>query len=252
VVVPSRADGPCAFGPDGRSPTCEFLGLEFVVSRWHGGAGVTATAPSSPEAGPLSLIAPSYTISALPERAVERERILEAVRGGQVQTVSGTDRALAELLAGGGPAGVIHFSGHGKAERVAGGRGWRFDLVLDRNARLSLAAFREMLAAGLSHGPLVFLNACDLGTAVEARGELQGWGPASVRHGARGFVGGLWPLSDVGAADFAARFYEAAVRENLPVARAVRAARQGFYRTGDPTYLAYVYYGDPSATLRLR
>jgi hypothetical protein len=33
------------------------------------------------------------------------------------------------------------------------------------------------------------------------------------------------------------------------VAEALRATRARFYVTGDPTYLAYAYYGDPNLRL---
>jgi hypothetical protein len=67
--------------------------------------------------------------------------------------------------------------------------------------------------------------------------------------GAGGVIGGLWALGDQGASGFAARFYDA-LGDDPKVAYALRKAREGYYETGDPTYLAYVLYGDPNLTLR--
>jgi hypothetical protein len=57
------------------------------------------------------------------------------------------------------------------------------------------------------------------------------------------------PLSDRGAAAFAVNFYRlidtSAGRERVNVADALRETRKLFYANGDPTFLGYVYYGDP-------
>jgi CHAT domain-containing protein len=73
-----------------------------------------------------------------------------------------------------------------------------------------------------------------------------------LEAGASGYVGGLWPLSDGGAADFAVHFYQLVINAletgSVSVADALRETRGLFFEKGDPTFLAYVYYGDPTST----
>lgn len=55
-------------------------------------------------------------------------------------------------------------------------------------------------------------------------------------------------MIDHAAADFAGQFYSyvqrGLERGPVPVAEALRHARRRFYDTGDPTFLAYAFYGD--------
>ncbi len=108
-------------------------------------------------------------------------------------------------------------------------------------------------ASPSAHHPLFFFNACDLGQAHEVSGGLDGWAPAVLETGAVGYIGGLWPLDDESASAFSRRFYEA-VAEALTkgpvrVGDALASVRRRFFRTGDPTWLAYVYYGDVNLEL---
>ena len=77
---------------------------------------------------------------------------------------------------------------------------------------------------------------------------------AVVLFGGSGFIGGLWPLSDKGAATFAARFYQGlkdAIAEDRPVAvtALLQSARKDFFESGDPTFLGYVFYGDVNLSI---
>ena len=67
--------------------------------------------------------------------------------------------------------------------------------------------------------------------------------------GASGFIGGMWPLTDRTAAVFSTSFYGdiSGQLKSGPVyvAEVLQQVRSQFYETGDPTSLAYVYYGDP-------
>jgi CHAT domain-containing protein len=101
--------------------------------------------------------------------------------------------------------------------------------------------------------PLFFFNACDVGQAQHVLNFVDGWAPAVLEAGASGYIGGLWPLADRGAAEFAVSFYDLVGAElpqgSVNVADALRKTRQLFYKNGDPTFLAYVYYGDPNLYL---
>ena len=79
-------------------------------------------------------------------------------------------------------------------------------------------------------------------------GWSDGGAPAVLDAGASGFISGLWPLFDDAAAAFSKHFYDELERRladgQAPVADIVATGRQLFLETGDPTYLAYVFYGD--------
>ncbi|PZV33943.1 hypothetical protein [Mesorhizobium kowhaii] len=63
-----------------------------------------------------------------------------------------------------------------------------------------------------------------------------------------GFIGGMWPLTDRAAAAFSSDFYGgiSARLKDGPVylAEMLQVVRKRFYETGDPTYLAYRFYGN--------
>ncbi len=69
-----------------------------------------------------------------------------------------------------------------------------------------------------------------------------------------GYIGGLWSLGDEGAARFATSFYNR-IRERLEageearLTEVLRATRREFLENGDPTFLAYVFYGNPELVL---
>ncbi|MFZ1631062.1 MAG: CHAT domain-containing protein, partial [Anaerolineae bacterium] len=80
---------------------------------------------------------------------------------------------------------------------------------------------------------------------------LGGWAERFVQAGAGAFVGALWEVNDRLAAQFAAVFYEklfggAALGDAFTAARtAIRDAAPN-----NPTWLAYVLYGEPLSLLQ--
>src|SRR5690606_4779336 len=120
--------------------------------------------------------------------------------------------------------------------------------ILLSDGPLDLTTWRGLAAQAATGRALFFFNACDVGRADRFAGFVDGWAPAVLEAGASGYIGGLWPLSDSGAYDFAATFYGALqdelARNPAYLADMLRAARARFYQTGDPTYLAYGFYGD--------
>jgi hypothetical protein len=234
LVLPKRRGDTC----DSSRDACEFLGIRHRVSRWH-----IASRTQDPEAtlgsDEFTLITPNYLTKPLAAvRVIEVPRIKEFAGQfrRQVKEWPGEAASVRDYFAGPqGPSGIVHFAGHGQASPT------ELDFVLElESGVLDLRAFR--LTANLRRGPLLFLNACEVGGATAGGGFLEGWGPNSVEKGARGFIGGIWRLGDVGAATFAGRFYERAL-QGVAFAEAIRCAREGFYDTGDTTYLAYVFYG---------
>ncbi len=101
--------------------------------------------------------------------------------------------------------------------------------------------------------PLVFLNACHSGRVGAGLTYLGGWAQAFYEAGVSAFIGSLWEINDVLAAQFAQSFYDRlwglGVFEGKaqPLGQAFHEARK-VIRDADPanpTWLAYVLYGDP-------
>jgi hypothetical protein len=222
------------------------LGVQALIGRWHVDAGGMARArpPAEQEWSGVTAIAPHYAAErALPAQARELQAIGTTP---DFHTAAGRLDDVRKLI--GGTPGVVHFAGHGTVEKSGAAASWVLELEDGRLDLLTWRGWRGRSPAGAA--PLYFFNACDLGGADGSAGFVDGWAPAVLETGAAGFIGGLWPLGDTGAADFAGRFYGALTAElgrdgSTEVADLLRRARRGFYETGDPTYLAYVFYGDP-------
>lgn len=229
-------------------PDGQLLGTRLAVARWHlaESGGVRMRPPQRLRIDGVSLLAPGYQGSRrLPAQQAEIEAVRQvaARQRGQVRVweEAGERGGLEQRLRDDREAGawLLHFAGHGELD--PGGAGsYRLDLGQDG---LTATEWRE-LAAGDRAPPFLFLNACNLAQVERVAGLADGWAPASLEAGVAGYVGGLWPIGDRAAAEAARVFYEAAL-DGVPVAEALRRTRRRFLEAGDPTFLAYVYYGDP-------
>jgi hypothetical protein len=101
--------------------------------------------------------------------------------------------------------------------------------------------------------PLVFLNACHSGRVGAGLTYLGGWAEAFYTAGVSAFIGSLWEINDALAAQFAKAFYDRLwglgdfAGKPQPLGQAFHEARMAI-RDADPanpTWLAYVLYGDP-------
>jgi len=226
----------------------EFLGVAYRLGRWTPrDAGDPSDAPGGTIVfDGVAAIAPRYTGGqALPAQ----ERELAAL--GRLDGFTARGGTVADFLAllREPPRHMIHFSGHG-AVGAPGDGDLPFSILLEDDAVDPLTWRRLAGAAASAGGSLYFFNACDTGGGAVRGGFVRGWGTTVLESGAGGFIGGLWPLADRPAAEFAADYYGrlAAGLEEGPVALAdvLGAVRRGFFDSGDPTYLAYAYYGDPN------
>jgi CHAT domain-containing protein len=78
-----------------------------------------------------------------------------------------------------------------------------------------------------------------------------GWARQFMGAGAGAFIGSLWAVRSSSARAFAESFYHALVTEGEALGAASLQARQAIAADGgDPTWLAYTIYGNPSATIR--
>lgn len=100
-------------------------------------------------------------------------------------------------------------------------------------------------------GPLVFLNACDLGRLPSGPASLGGFPEAFLRGGAAAFVGCSWAVGDDPASTFVHTFYETIADGTATIAEAARAARLAARDASDLTDLAYAVYAHPRARIRI-
>ncbi len=232
----------------------EFLGTQYRVARWHiTSANSVLTRPTQRlSVRGVYLVAPKYDAARdLPAQEREVQSIV-AAGADKVRRVGGTLAEVRSLVAGTVPTevGVVHFAGHGQASAQASDKSADFAIRL-ADGDLPLLQWKGLAGRWGGAHPLVFFNACEVGRAEKTAGFVDGWGPAVLETGASGYIGGLWPLGDTAAADAAQVFYRAVLAGGaVPVAEAVRQVRARFAETGDPTYLAYVFYGDAALTVQ--
>ena len=154
-----------------------------------------------------------------------------------------TDKVVGCLL--GDPAAeVLHFSLHGKYDPGSAKQG----LVLVDGDVIDPLVVK---GGSLAHAPLVFLNACQVGTGQETLGDYAGLAESFLFAGASAVVAPLWSIDDAVASALAERFYSKAFAgESL--AEIVRAERAAF-GTGDDsnssTLVAFQFFGHPSMRL---
>ena len=142
-----------------------------------------------------------------------------------------------------GDLGLLHFSCHNAFARNA-----------PNVSRILLGSqpFEPVFLeahAGRFAAPLVFLNACRTDGQAPLYTTVEGWAASFLRAGAGAFIGSLWEVADTSASTYAQEFYRAALGGHTlgESARQARDAIRG--NPGDPTWLAYTLYGDPTATI---
>lgn len=237
LMLPAREDG---------SDEQDFLGVRFRIARWHiladDDMGSMEIPPRDLTIRELVVVAPEYARDPLPSQQDEL-KALEAFAG--YRRVPGNYAAVRELF-NDLPNGIVHFAGHGEVRRSAEGA-FEYSIRLE-DGLLDLLAWRGFAHAQEGRHPVFFFNACDVGQASRVANFVDGWAPAVLEAGASAYISGIWPLGDRGASDFAARFYqeldERSRTSAVPLTEVLRDTRKQFYETLDPTYLAYVYYGD--------
>jgi hypothetical protein len=165
-----------------------------------------------------------------------------------------TPRAVRSLLRRGG-FDLLHFAGHGAA-----------DAATIEDARILLAAGRQdgqelqeyLSATNVSAnaswtrrgevGPVVVLNACEVGQCGTQLSTVGGFAKAFLDAGASAFVSCLWSVRDKPSRTFVEALYDELLR-GATVATASARARAAARAAGDETWLAYVVYARPDAVL---
>ena len=149
----------------------------------------------------------------------------------------------------------MHFAGHGVAEhddianaqlmlegRVDGGK-----YIPSYLSATTVEQFAQ-LDDSLGNRPLVVINACQAGRAGYKLSGIGGFARAFLAGKAGGFVGALWSVGDAPAQTFTQEFYERFLAGDR-LAEAAIAGREKARLAGEATWLAYVVYGHPHATV---
>jgi hypothetical protein len=215
----------------------------FLLGRWLAGQQPPAVLPR----GPVAAIAPRDAGLSTEDEVQMLHRLHLPV-----QRVPARLRDVLEFLASDGCPG-LHIVSHGF-----------FNLLDADGAELwleqpSANEEREVLYPRFLNGeclnfgqfrPLVFVNACHSGRTDFTYWGLGGWARAFVERASCGaFIAPFWEVEDARALRFAEAFY-GLLLQGKPLGEAVRTARLGLERTGNPTWLAYGLYGHPAASLR--
>jgi hypothetical protein len=236
-------------GPRQKAP--RFLGQLGLV-RWQ-----FTPFPPEPQlqarAGKVFAVCPEYEDPTLDLAEVKAEAEFLASTFGAT-AVTATEQKVRKLLRRRGGFDLLHFSGHGLADNgniaeakiVLAGRTVGGALVSDYLTSTTVAENARLGASGT--GPLVVLNACQVGRAGAQLSSLGGFARAFLEAGAAAFVSCLWSVNQTPARVFVETFYGRLLAGDT-VAAAALAAREAARGSGDATWLAYVIYARPDAVL---
>lgn len=228
---------------DDPSTDTELLALTHPVARWV--ADYEGSLRQRLPAGRVVTITPHYAgRDRLPWAEAEGQRLQD--RFGALAS-GGTREALTGLLQNGWPmesVALLHFAGHGEFES---GVAERSRIRLEGGTSLESSDIKLLKHPALgAQGPLVILNACDVGATAQSLGAPSGWAPALLGKGFRGFVAPLWPVYDEDATQVIEELCDALLNRHETVGDAMLRIRAA-HASRSPTFLAYLYYGDVMA-----
>jgi CHAT domain-containing protein len=141
---------------------------------------------------------------------------------------------------------VLHFSLHGKYDPGSAKQGL---VLIDGDVIDALV----VKGGSLTEAPLVFLNACQVGTGQQTLGDYSGLAESFLFAGASAVVAPLWSIDDGVASALAERFYTRAFAGEA-IAEIVRAERAAFGTGADAnssTLVAFQFFGHPAMRLEL-
>ena len=237
-------------GPRQQAP--RFLGQLGLV-RWQ-----FTPFPPQPQlqarAGKVFAVCPEYEDPTLDLAEVQAEAQFLTTTFGAT-AVHATEQKVRQLLRRRGGFDLLHFSGHGLADQgnigeakiVLAGRTVGGALVSDYLSSTTVAE-NAKFGNRSGAGPLVVLNACQVGRSGEQLSSLGGFARAFLEAGASAFVSCLWSVNQTPARIFVETFY-GRLLDGDTVAAAALTAREAARASGDATWLAYVIYARPDAVL---
>ena len=237
--------------PEGPRPEkAHFLAQNGLV-RWH----LNSFPPKEIRVrkGHAKSLCPEYRDPqyALSEPVYERQFLEERFGA---KPVTATPTGVRTLLRSGG-FDLLHFSGHGAA---SSGKILDAKLLLQGRKRGGTVEPQYFGATTVSEnakpagengiGPVVVLNACQVGQAGELLTTVGGFAKAFLDAGASAFVSCLWSVHQEPSRIFVEKLYEELL-DGTPMATASARAREAARKAGDATWLAFVVYSRPDAVL---
>ena len=163
--------------------------------------------------------------------------------------------AVGDLLRRPGAVDHFHFSGHGEADAQTAVDAQLLltgtienDQWVPRYLKADFIAATAQLQEPGHSGPIVMLNACQVGRAGWRLSSIGGFAESFIRAGAGVFVGSLWSVGDEPAHQFSEAFYKALL-VGQTLAQAAVQGRNAAAECQEGTWLAYVVYGYPHAVL---
>ena len=236
ILVPNRVP------PKDLDPT-KPLGVAHILGRWKPGL-VMKPSKQMLEVRSFRVLTPCYPgPDALPW-ASEEAAELEKMFPGLVKLVSPADLSHVRALLDERDVQVVHFSGHGEVDAAHPGSN---KLLLENAEALTALNLAGKALCSVAQ-PVVYLNACGVGSVGVEVGRAGGFASGFVENGCSGVIAPLWPIGDQRSKDFAIALYR-----KLESGRAVGEALQELREENDtdPTFGAYTYFGDPWVRLLL-
>ncbi len=191
---------------------------------------------------------PSFALTA---PVHEREFLAEKFKATKV---TATPTGVRQLLRSGN-FDLLHFSGHGAADpndildaKVLLQGLKRSGTVEPQYLGATTVSENARLTSKDEIGPLVVLNACQVGRAGELLTTVGGFAKAFLDAGASAFVSCLWSVAQEPSRVFVEKLYEELLDET-PMALASARAREATRKAGDASWLAFVVYSRPDAVL---
>lgn len=237
-------------GPRQRPP--RFLAQQGIV-RWQ----FTAFPPSvvHVRSGRVQALVPHYADPAfqLTEPAFEEQFLAERLGATRVTpTPTGVSKVLRS-----GRFDLLHFSGHGIADPedilaakvlLAGRK--RGGQVVPQYLSATTVSENARRHRDSESGPIVVLNACQVGRGGQQLSTAGGFAKAFLEAGASVFVSCLWSVREQPSRVFVEELYEQLL-QGATVAQASLRAREKAREAGDATWLSYVVYARPDAVLEV-
>lgn len=235
LVVPHTTEKPFVKLPP--------LGVAHVLGRWG------TEKPLRPQSqvvssGRFVLIRPRYAgLDELPWAVAEERALTKLLKGIEVFRPA-TEAAVSALL-NESNVDVLHFSGHGEFHAQNADLS---ELLLENDERLSAVSIAPSTMS-VNGNPILYLNACSVGSVGSVIGRASGFAAACINGGFSGLLAPYWPVNDAAAAQFSISLYRKLLA-NMAIGEALRELRQE--NPTDPSFQAFAYFGDPWTRIDLR
>ncbi|UFH60360.1 DUF7379 domain-containing protein [Sulfurovum mangrovi] len=241
------------------SPDSHFLAEKGMVRGYSNPDGITQMAPTKLRCrkNMARYVIPDYPAASglqLPA-AKEEQALLEELC--KAQPIKPDKRDVVTAMMQPDNFDILHFACHGTANPNSI---WDAGLLMQGKMQGNTYKEEKLLSsevegyAKLQHdgspGPLVFLNACQIGRTGYSLTGTGGFARAFMKQGAGAFIGTHWSIGDNSALEFTKTFYTQ-LKEGKNMMSAVTAARKAAKNNQEVTWLSYVIYADPYAKVEI-